>query len=222
MKIHVLVEGPSEKALLECWLPRAFRGHEFQVLKHSGKGRLPGARPNRRARGLLDLLPQKLRAYGKSFGDDDGVLVLVDADVQSCVDLKRDLVALAASINPRPHVVFRIAVEETEAFYFGDLAAIKLAYPGADHVAARAFTPDSICGTAERFGAVVGDGGNNKVAWAEAMGKLLTTDPSRSRSPSFKAFHGGITKLIALGAAAKAPAKKKGKHWKAKTAKPRR
>ena len=37
---------------------------------------------------------------------------------------------------------------------------------------ARAYEPDSICGTWERFGKIIDDPGGNKVAWAEAMGFL--------------------------------------------------
>jgi hypothetical protein len=60
---------------------------------------------------------------------------------------------------------------------------------------ARAYEPDSICGTWELFGQIVGDGGGNKVAWAEAMGPCVTTKPEKSRSPSFK---GMVTAFVAL------------------------
>jgi hypothetical protein len=49
--------------------------------------------------------------------------------------------------------------------------------------------------TAELFGRVVGDGGLNKVAWGEAMGKVVTTRPGRNRSPSFNALLRGLLEL---------------------------
>jgi len=71
---------------------------------------------------------------------------------------------------------------------------------------ARSYEPDSICGTAELFGRVVRDDGNNKVAWAEAMAAVLTTKSAQSRSPSFKKFLAALASLVP----AKAPAKKRG------------
>lgn len=59
MKLHVLVEGPSDVALLNELLPRLIPGHAFQVYPHQGKGKLPKdplARPEARQRGLLDNL----------------------------------------------------------------------------------------------------------------------------------------------------------------------
>ncbi len=69
MKIHVLVEGPSEKAFMDRRASRAFNGHQFVIHPHQGKGRLPPTAtvtPNPRHRGLLDLLPATLRAYAAS------------------------------------------------------------------------------------------------------------------------------------------------------------
>ncbi len=59
----MLVEGPSERALLERFLPRFQPEHRHVLVEHQGKGRLSGdldklSDPNRR--GLLDQLPAKL------------------------------------------------------------------------------------------------------------------------------------------------------------------
>ena len=114
----------------------------------------------------------------------------------------------------------RLAVEETEAFYLGDLKALKKAFPRADMATARRYVPDSVVDTWELFGRIVHDGGGNKVAWAEAMGPVLTTKASQSRSPSFKGFVRGL-----LGLAPPAPAKPKRRryrHISKKTLKPAR
>ncbi len=149
--------------------------------------------------GCLSFHPRKIVTTGEggAVTTGDAVLVLVDADEEHCIVLKDSLVTLATSLNPRPNVVFRIAVEETEAFYLGDLRALQIAFPDADMAKARRYTPDSVCGTAEKFGEIVDDGGLNKVHWAEEMGPRITVDPGKSRSPSFKALHAGIAKLIA-------------------------
>jgi Domain of unknown function (DUF4276) len=199
VKIHVLVEGASEREFLDRWAPRAFPGHAFKVHPHQGKGRLPqdfAEGPNPKARGLLDMLPAKLRAFGRSFAADEAVVVLVDADDENCSELRKRLGELQASISPCPRVAFRIAVEETEAFYLGDLRALRAAFPDADMQRARSYRNDEVCGTAELLDEIVGDGGMNKVAWAKKMGDHLTTDPAKSQSPSFKAFHAALLRLV--------------------------
>ncbi|MBI3270934.1 MAG: hypothetical protein HYZ53_18170 [Planctomycetes bacterium] len=185
---------------MEAWGPRAFKGHSFQAHPHQGMGALPDdfeARPDPKRRGLLDLLPATLRAYADSAASrNDAVLVLVDADDKKCEVLLSKLLALAESLSPRPNLVFRLAIEETEAFYLGDLRALRSAFPNADMSKANAYVPDSICDTAELFGQIVGDGGMNKVWWAEEMGPRVTTKPSHSRSPSFRKLHAGIVRLL--------------------------
>ena len=220
MKIHVLVEGKSEQILNDRWGQRAFPKHEVVSHAHQGKGRIPTdpmGPPESKRRGLLDLLPATLRAYGAASHSNAAVLVLVDADDDGCVSLKKELVDMAAKIRPLPkRLLFRIAVEETEAFYFGDLAGLERAFPSADMVKARAYKPDEVCRTAELFGEVVGDGGLNKVAWAATMGELLTVRPQGSRSPSFKAFHGAFLRLAAprSKAVVTPPKRKAKKHGK--------
>ncbi len=98
--------------------------------------------------------------------DCERVLVLVDADNDDVAELERRLESLKASLQPAPVVVFRFAIEETEAFYLADLKPLAAAFPDFDQALARSYVPDSICGTWELFGRVVGDGGGNKVAWA--------------------------------------------------------
>jgi len=192
MTMHVLVEGLSESALLERWVPRLLKAEDFRVHPHQGKGSLPenaDDRPDPRRRGLLDQLPAKLRGYASSTDRKSlHVVVLVDADDDDPAKLARDIAAAANRVAPDLAVTVCLAVEETEAFYLGDLKALKAAFPKADLKKARAYKPDSICGSWELFGQIVDDLGGNKVAWAEAMGVVLTTRAEESRSPSFKDF----------------------------------
>ncbi len=190
MTIHMLVEGPSERALLERWSRRLLSGANVRIHPHQGKGSLPddlSGPPLAGRRGLLDQLPATLRAYSSTLDpQEDGVVVLLDADDDDPSALEASILAAAESVAPGLRVVVRVAVEETEAFYLGDLHGLERAYPEADMEKARAYQPDSICGTWELFGEIVGDGGGNKVAWATAMAPALTTVAARSRSPSFK------------------------------------
>lgn len=210
MTIHVLVEGPSERAVFEVWLPRLLRGHAIRIYPHEGKGTLPkklDQKPERHRRGLLDQLPAKLRGFKNSLDvQTDRVVVLVDADTADPVAFASSIQKAVAVVAPELSVIVRVAVEETEAFYLGDLAGLKQAFPGADMEAARKYVPDSICRTAELFGQIVGDPGNNKVAWAESMGPVLTIHPANSRSPSFKLL---VTGLLEVAPAISNPKKRR-------------
>jgi len=190
MTIHVLVEGSSERAFLDGWLPRLRLTQPLSVHHHQGKGRLPtnlNAAPDPRKRGLLDQLPAKLRGYASSLNRvTDSILVLVDSDDDDVANLIAEIQAAANHCCPEIALQVCIAVEEMEAFYLADLAALRRGYPVHDAAMARAYEPDSICGTWELFGRVIGDDGGNKVAWAERMGAYVTTDGARSRSPSFR------------------------------------
>lgn len=202
MKIHYLVEGQSEAALLSVWLKRALPGHTHNVYPHEGKGNIPKnlvAPPNPMHRGLLDQLPAKLQAYGKSLDPaTDRVLVLVDADNENCVQLKNALLKVLNACSPRPHALIRIAVEETEAFYLGDKKAVKSAFSTFRHGPYQNYVQDSVCGTWEVFQQVVGWKYEAKVKWASMVAEHLGTVKSGqnlNRSPSFRAFYKAVCAL---------------------------
>jgi hypothetical protein len=197
--LHVLVEGPSEEALAQGWLPRLLPRHAFTLIRHRGKGRLSGDPlkvPDVRREGLLDQLPAKLRAYGQALNPaTDRVVVLVDLDDDDCLHLKKRLVALLDHCDPKPYVLFRIAIEETESFYLGDPGAIRSAFPQAKLQRMKDYVQDSICGTWELFQRVVDARSEDKVGWAEQMGRHLGTEwrgRAANRSPSFQQLCQGL------------------------------
>ena len=186
---------------MEPWMKRAFKGVKVVVHPHQGKGQLPidlEAPAPANQRGVLDQLPAKLRGFS-SLGDAVlGVLVLLDADNDDCRALNNSVTVAARTVAPNLRVEVRVAVEETEAFYLGDIRAIRKAYPSADIKRAKRYQPDSICGTWEEFGKVIDDPGENKVTWATAMGPVVTTKPERSKSPSFKSLHRALRRLATV------------------------
>lgn len=199
MNVHLLVEGASERAFLEPWCRRLLNGKRVKVHPHQGKGSLRyplSQRPDPRHRGLLDQLPAKLRGFAAAEPPPRGVVVLIDADDESCKDLASAVLGAAAEVAPSLNVVVRVAIEETEAFYLGDLRAVEKAYPDADMGLARRYVPDSIVGTWETFGQVIGDDGENKVAWAETMGEVVTTSAAATRSPSHRALMRALRRLL--------------------------
>ncbi|HRI72058.1 MAG TPA: DUF4276 family protein [Polyangium sp.] len=213
MRLHFLVEGPSEVELLNGLLPRLIPQHKFQVYPHQGKGKLPldpGTKPDLKHRGVLDQLPAILRAWGKSFSSDtDRVVLLVDSDDDDCRWLLEKLSELVKEIDPAPMCLFRIAIEEVEAWYLGDWTAIKRAFPKAEKKALAAYVPDSICGSWELFQEVIKDRLERKPYWAQKMGVELEVDDAEgNESISFRKFCNGVRRFAGEHPSAKLPEKK--------------
>jgi hypothetical protein len=123
---------------------------------------------------------------------------LVDADNDKPLELRAELEAVLAACTPRPPTAIRVAVEETESFYLGDVAAIKLAFRTFKRGPYNRYVQDRICGTWEVFQAVVGWKYEAKVKWARAIAPHLsvaTSGPALNRSPSFLDFYSGLKQL---------------------------
>lgn len=214
MHIEILVEDASGEKLLEALLPKLFGvygdPHTWRVHSYKGIGRIPknlnaGGDPAKRI--LLDQLPKLLGGYGKTPGID-AVVVVLDSDRRNCVDFLAELKALAANCNPAPNTLFRIAIEEMEAWYFGDRHALTAAYPKAKIDVLQRYTQDSVCGTWELLADAIYPGGSAVVKkagwplpgqvkheWAEKIGPLL--EPDRNISPSFGKLRDGLHRLVA-------------------------
>jgi len=80
---------------------------------------------------LLDRLPKILAGYGKSLGPRDAVVVVVDLDDRNCHVFKKELLQLLKACDPAPEVLFRIAIEEMEAWLLGDREAVLKEFPRA-------------------------------------------------------------------------------------------
>ncbi|WP_297452010.1 hypothetical protein, partial [Ferrovum sp.] len=156
---------------------------------------------------LLDRLPRLLRGYGKTPGIG-AVVVVLDSDRRNCVDFLAELKALAAGCNPAPNTLFRIAIEEMEAWYFGDQHALTAAYPKARIEVLQRYQQDGVCGTWELLADAVCPGGSAAIRragwplpgqvkheWAEKIGPLL--EPDRNISPSFGKLRDGLRRLVA-------------------------
>lgn len=214
MHIEILVEDASGKVLLESLLPRIIgrfgEPHTWRIVAYKGIGHIPknlqtSGDPARRI--LLDQLPRLLRGLGKTPGID-AVVVVLDADQRNCVDFLAELKALAAGCNPPSNTMFRLAIEEIEAWYFGDSQALADAYPTVKREVLRRYQQDSVCGTWERLADAVYPGGSSAVnkagwplpgqlkhEWARKIGPLL--DPDRNVSPSFGKLRDGLRRLVA-------------------------
>jgi hypothetical protein len=200
--LELLVEEPSMESflrvLLPCLLPadRTFEVHAFQ-----GKS------------DLLGKLQNRLRGYAQWLPEDWRVVVVVDRDDDDCRGLKERLddAGTAAGLRTRSRagarpwqLVNRIAIEELEAWYFGDWAAVCSAYPRVSPgiPATKGFRePDAIGGgTWEAFERILQrhgyfETGLRKIEVARAIGARF--DPRRSRWRSFERFHQAIADATA-------------------------
>jgi hypothetical protein len=208
MHIEFLVEDQSGKVMLECLVPKLLgEGHTFQIHAYKGIGRIPrgmtsAADANRRI--LLDQLPRLLAGYGRTFhgyGEDyrAAVVVVCDLDDRDLDTFINELREVALKASPRPQTEFGIAIEEVEAWFLGDRAALLAAYPKAKIAVLNSYKQDSICGTWELLadsiypggsGALKKQGfqgiGSEKSRWARAI--TLHMNPAVNVSLSFRQF----------------------------------
>ena len=138
---------------------------------------------------------------------DSAVIVVVDLDDKNCHSFKQDLLRVVRDCDPAPTALFRIAIEEIEAWLLGDTEAVKAAYPRAKGPVLNRYEPDSICGTWEVLADAVYPGGSAqlkklgypevgriKCEWAKRITPHIKLD--RNRSKSFQVFREGVMRLV--------------------------
>jgi hypothetical protein len=151
---------------------------------------------------LVKHLEGRLRGYAHWLPTSWRIIVLIDRDDEDCKDLKRTLeeAATSAGLTSRAtshdgqwRVATRLAIEELEAWFFGEWEAVTEAFPGVDvNIPAQAGfrDPDAVRGgTWEALERVVQRaghhlGGLRKIDAARAIGRFF--DPARCRSQSFQ------------------------------------
>lgn len=149
---------------------------------------------------LLDNLPRLLNGYGKTWQNfPAAVFVVCDLDDKCLKAFRQELFAILNRCNPRPETHFCIAIEEGEAWFLGDIPAVKSAYLKAKEPVLNAYVNDSICGTWERLADAIYNGGSaalsakgwqavgaEKSQWAEKISPHM--DVANNSSPSFVYF----------------------------------
>lgn len=201
MHVIFLLEEPSTEALLQSLLPKLLpSGAEFDLIVFQGKN------------DLLKNLPARLKGYKKWIPEDWRIVVLIDEDREDCRALKQQLeqtarqAGLATKTAPdrkgKFAVLNRIAIEEIEAWFFGDVPALARAYPRVSSTLgnqARYRDPDAVAGgTWEALERVLKRAGHftsglSKIELARTMSAHM--DPARNTSPSFQCFCAGLAAL---------------------------
>lgn len=200
--LEFLVEDLSMEAFLRTLLPRMLPAERtFEIHPFQGKD------------DLLQKLQARLRGYAHWLPPDWRLIVAVDCDDDDCLALKRRLEAMAAAAGLITRsragagpwqVVNRIAIEELEAWYFGDWGAVCGAYPrvSPNIPSQQAYrNPDAIRGgTWEAFERILQrygymKTGLRKLEAARAIGARI--DPAWNCSHSYKKFREAIDEAIA-------------------------
>ncbi len=200
MYIIFLVEEPSAEAALRFLVP-AIVGREipFGVIFH-GKAH------------LLQELATRLQAYRAWLPDDWRIVVLIDEDREDCVALKERLeqaarsagmvTRTAAGKSNHFQVLNRVAIEELEAWFFGDIEAVVAAYPRVPRTLGRRKryrNPDGIAGgTAEALERVLQKAGYHLGGLPPRQARRIAAhmDPNRNRSKSFQVFRDALREMV--------------------------
>jgi hypothetical protein len=216
MHFEILVEDQSGKKALEILVPEIIgTDHTYRVIAYKGIGRIPknlNSHSGANKRILLDQLPRLLNGYGKTFAqypeNVQAALVLVcDLDDKCLKAFRQELHGILNSCHHPPETRFCIAIEEGEAWFLGDVPAIRSAYPNARMNVLDDYVNDSICGTWETLAEAVYPGGTvelsqkgwqavgaEKSKWAQKIAPNM--DVARNASPSFNYFRSKLLELI--------------------------
>jgi hypothetical protein len=200
MYIEFLLEERSAEATLKNLLPKIL-GERVGFRLHAYQGKLD----------LLNKLPDRLQGYCAWMPHDYYIVVLIDADQEDCEALKGELEAIAreaglstkSAVLPGMHfqVLNRLAVEELEAWFFGDAPALRAAYPrisaNLEH-RANYRDPDAIPGgTWEALARLLKYHQYplpGKITIAESVSEHMA--PDRNRSRSFQVFVDGLNAIL--------------------------
>lgn len=201
-KLIVFVEEPSMEVALEQLLPKLMNDADYEIRRFQCKD------------DLLKNLPDRLRAYSSWLPPTWAILVLVDRDDDDSHLLKQTLenMAAAAGLVSKTNagngntfqVANRIAIEELEAWFFGDWPAVQAAYPRVPATIPQKAgfrDPDAIMGgTWEALERVLKRSGYfksglRKMECARTVAQHM--DPARNSSKSFQAFSGAVSAAVA-------------------------
>lgn len=199
--LEFLVEEPSTEAFVRALLPRLLP-EECTFFVHAFQGKDD----------LMGKLSSRLRGYAQWLPDNWRIIVLIDRDDDDCQLLKQrlDSVTTVAGLTIRSQVgpgkwqvINRLAIEELEAWYFGNWSAVRSVYSKVSPtIPAQAGyrDPDAIRGgTWEAFERILKRHGYfktglRKIEAARAIGAHI--DPIGSSSHSFCKFVEAINEVI--------------------------
>lgn len=196
MQVDFLLEEESAAAALRLLLPRLLPHCVWRIKTFEG------------CRDLLGQLPQLLPGYRRRMAqagqEDLRLVVLLDADgigARRLAELESyaaaaGLPTFATVPADAPFAVLNcLTMQELEAWFLGDIAAVQAAYPSLKPAYFKPIgpNPDALPKPNETLWQILKQGryalgGKTKVAWATAIAPHLDLDPARNTSPSFHYF----------------------------------
>ncbi len=215
MHFEFLVEDLSGKKALEILVKKIIdKNHTWNIHSYKGIGRIPPGMKDvndPKKRMLLTQLPKLLNGYGKTFAGypktyQAAVIVITDLDNRVFEDYICELKEVLEKCSKKPKTEFCLAIEEGEAWFLGDLNAIRKAYPNVKVRIISNYQNDSICGTWEKLAdAIYPEGslklkdngwqfvGKIKSEWAKKISVHMNVD--NNKSPSFCYFRDTVRNL---------------------------
>ena len=203
MHLEFLVEELSAKEFLSQLLPKLLP-KEINYTVHDFQGK----------KDLLKKMPARLKGYKAWIPKNYKIIILIDKDETDCKALKKELEKFATDAGFKTksnvesgqpfQVLTRIVIEELEAWFFGDVAALSQAYPKINKNLAKQAKyrdPDAIKGgtweTLEKLLQSAGyhQGGLEKVKAAREISTYM--NPEQNTSKSFQVFYSGLLQMIA-------------------------
>ena len=195
--VEILVEEPSMETALRLLLPKIIEDLSFEIYPYQCK------------QDMLANLPDRLRGYRMWIPESWRIVVLLDRDAEDCRQLKDQLDQIATSAGLKTKstlqdvVVNRLAIEELEAWYFGDWVAVQSAYPHVSRTIpykAKYRDPDAIKGgTWEAFEKILKragyfSGGLRKIEAARSIAQHMA--PEQNSSKSFQVFRSCLQAMV--------------------------
>ena len=200
MRIKFFLEEPSAEEALKHLLPKILKDVSYEFHTFQGRDK------------MLKDLPERLKGE-QWIPDNWRIVVLIDEDRKDCHELKAYLertaheVGFVTKSSAAPdedfQVVNRIAVEEIEAWFFGDVEALHTAYPRVSRnlqYQAKYRNPDAVPGgTSEALERLL----IQKKYYNDRIPKPIVAQniaqhmvPSRNRSKSFQVFVEGLKACV--------------------------
>lgn len=205
MHIIFFTEEPSAEKVLHNIVPKLIKDNTFEIHKFQGK------------HNLLKKLPERLKGYRNWIPKDYKIVVLMDRDNDDCYELKGKMESIAEeagfitktkSLSPSSfQIVNRIAIEELEAWFFGDIPAMIKAFPKIPtnlSKKAKYRDPDAITnGTYESLKRLLNRKGYYKnidylpkIEVAEKISKFM--NPNKNNSKSFQVFRDALKEMTGI------------------------
>ena len=183
-RLVLFLEEVSAKAAFEGLLPRLLpEDISVRYIVFEGKS------------DLEKQLGRKLRGW---IEPNTAFVVLRDQDAGDCRQIKRKLVGICSEAG-KPGAVVRVACRELESWYFGELSAVETAL-GVPRLAgqskkAKYRIPDEIPTPSWALQRITG-GAYQKVAGSRRIGMVLSPNPDKNSSVSYRHFITGLSKAL--------------------------